>query len=507
MAELFVSAIKHLYMAKKKKVIQKPLSPQRYIRENARKLPVVECWATKNLIKDGGGVVAVGRQRKSGNYTLGIYILDTLCRGVLRTFMECNAPEAMYRVMTSRDTNEREMEPISYAEAHNLVYGAVAFAKEAGIEPHPSFELAQYILEEDTDDVPLIEYEFGKKGQHYLVAFSKLEANSLVPVMKKNLGDNFSYIIDDCDKLKEWEKREEAGWEPPTVTELLGVLERIESETENVQSMHYTPYLYTPPAYPTELNVYNTLLIRRFYGGNESLPSDESIREILELSRESLIHDLEQMALYEIGCFSMETTDNSDEVLAPDLFVHVSFFLAELQAEDSLNVILEMMRQKSEFYDYYFREWSDKILIPTIYLLGRNRLSELMDYMKEPGLYTFVRVFVPGAVEFTARMQPERREEVIEWFRELLIFYTHHLAETIYCDGVLASMLMVDLIKLRAVELLPEIKALFDTGLVDTSSCGSFEKVKTHLSSAAPISNNNFSLDIFERYGELRRLW
>lgn len=494
-------------MAKKKKVTQKPVSPQRYIREYARKLPVAECWATKNLIRDGGGVVAVGRRRKSGNYVLGIYILDTFCRGVLRTFMECNAPEAMYRGLISKDTNDQEMGPISYAEAHNLVYGVVAFAKEAGIEAHPSFELAQYILEEDTDDVPLIEYEFGKGGQHYLVAFSKLEANSLVPVMKKNLGDNFSYIIDEYDELEEGNGQEVAAREPPTTTELLTVLEELKSATKQVQAMSYTPYLYTPPAYPTELNVHNTLLIRRFYGGNESLPSDESIREILELPRESLIHDLEQMALYEIGCFSMETPDNSDEVLAPDLFIHVSFFLAELRAEDSLKVILETMRQRSEFYDYYFRKLSNKILIPTLYLLGRNRLPELMDYMKEPGLYTFIRPFVPGAVEFIARMQPERRGEVIEWFRELLIFYTHHLAETIYCDGALAGMLIIDLIKLQAVELLPEIKALYDTGLVDTGSCGNFEKVKTQLSGGVPLSSDNFSLDIFERYGELRRLW
>lgn len=43
-----------------------------------------------------------------------------------------------------------------------MIFGAIAFAEEAGITPSNSFELTQYLLEEDTEDVPLIEYDYGK---------------------------------------------------------------------------------------------------------------------------------------------------------------------------------------------------------------------------------------------------------------------------------------------------------------------------------------------------------
>ena len=56
----------------------------------------------------------------------------------------------------------------SYEEAHNLVWGSIAYAEEAGIAPDKSFRLTQYILDEETDDVPLIEYEYGKDGKHFL---------------------------------------------------------------------------------------------------------------------------------------------------------------------------------------------------------------------------------------------------------------------------------------------------------------------------------------------------
>ncbi|MBD5275177.1 MAG: hypothetical protein HDS37_03625 [Bacteroides sp.] len=57
-------------------------------------------------------------------------------------------------------------EEISYAEAHNLIYGAIEFAEEADIEPYGDFNVAEYILEEDTDKLPLIEYDYGKDGKH-----------------------------------------------------------------------------------------------------------------------------------------------------------------------------------------------------------------------------------------------------------------------------------------------------------------------------------------------------
>lgn len=174
---------------------QQALSPERYIKEKARLLPIVECWITDGWDKCGLGTAIVARQHKNGNYTLGIYMFDTFCCGLTDSLYHFNVPEYEYREMLEEGCATLEMNPISYEELHNLIYGAVAFAEEAGLGPHSSFKLTQYILEEDTDEIPLIEYEFGKDGKHFLVATSRFQVNTLLPVMKKNLGDDFSYVL------------------------------------------------------------------------------------------------------------------------------------------------------------------------------------------------------------------------------------------------------------------------------------------------------------------------
>ena len=61
-----------------------------------------------------------------------------------------------------------ELEECSYEEAHNIIYGAIEYAAEQGRKPHSSFMITKYMLEEDTDDIPLIEYEFGNSFRHNL---------------------------------------------------------------------------------------------------------------------------------------------------------------------------------------------------------------------------------------------------------------------------------------------------------------------------------------------------
>ena len=53
------------------------------------------------------------------------------------------------------------------------------------------------MLEEDNDEIPLIEYEYGKDGKHFLVAHSRQEANRYLPLLEKNLGEgNYDFIVE-----------------------------------------------------------------------------------------------------------------------------------------------------------------------------------------------------------------------------------------------------------------------------------------------------------------------
>ena len=65
------------------------------------------------------------------------------------------------------------------------MYGAIAWAEEAGIEPDKSFAVMKYMLEEDTDNIPLLEYEFGRDGKHLLMANNNLEAHYKVDISER----------------------------------------------------------------------------------------------------------------------------------------------------------------------------------------------------------------------------------------------------------------------------------------------------------------------------------
>jgi len=70
-------------------------------------------------------------------------------------------------------------------------------------------------------------------------------------------------------------------------------------------------------------------------------------------------------------------------------------------------------------------------------------------------IYAKCEVF-PAVVQIGLR-HPERREEVIEWFRQVLRFATEDLPEGDAFDSELAGLLVCDIIDLQVVELKPEL--------------------------------------------------
>ena len=86
------------------------------------------------------------------------------------------------------DAENDRMVEIPYEVAHNLIYGSIEFAEEAGIEPVDAWDITQYILEEDDDNVPLIEYQWGLNGMHYLLAEDRLEVSCYLSTMQEHFA-------------------------------------------------------------------------------------------------------------------------------------------------------------------------------------------------------------------------------------------------------------------------------------------------------------------------------
>lgn len=491
-------------MAKKKQKKQQAtpaFSPNKYIKEKGRSLPIVACWVQEDWEKAGLSYVLVVRQHKTGNYTVGAFLVDTYCLGVKDSFFRFHIDEQEYKMLLEKIGNIFPLKEISYVEAHNLIYGAIAFAEEAGISPNKSFAVTQYLLEENTEDIPLLDMPFGQDGKYYLCANSMLELNTYLPILEQNLSPNeFKYDLMDKDEDEEEEEKED--FDPEIWNNMLDKLEKM-------NKLPNEKYTYQHGAYPTTLQVKHQQLVNLFYDPKYAYGfPDEIVQEILNLPHEELRHDIEQICLYETGCTCDTITDEMWNQDYHSALIHSLFFLGELKNPDSLPVVLEMLKQNRNYYDYHFGDLAEEAFIPTLYLLGHERLECLMDYMQTPGLYPFARVKVSYAVPMIARLEPNRRAEVIDWFRRLLQFYQPNLTSCHCCDGGLIGMITTELLGLQATELLPEIKALYDTGLVDEMCCGNYQKVEkemTHPSFPHGDHANYYALTIFGRYHRLNR--
>ena len=123
-----------------------------------------------------------------------------------------------------------------------------------------------------------------------------------------------------------------------------------------------------------------------------------------------------------------------------------------------------------------------------------------MAFAKEEGLYSLSKSCVLSAVSQIAYYQPKRRDEVIEWFREIIQFALEKLPNPQFFDSDLLGDIINELTEIRAKELLKEIRALFDTGYVETFFTRNYKEVEEDILNPEYTSDNFYLLDIHERF-------
>lgn len=147
---------------------QKPLSPEAYLRTKVRKLLIDKCYINPNWKESGMASIIICRKHKNGNFTVGIYLVDLYALGTKDTLFKFNISQSLLDEVLDRASSEQLMET-DYVLVHNIIYGANAFADDNGYKISKDFALTQFILEEDTEDIDLMEIEFGRDGEPFLI--------------------------------------------------------------------------------------------------------------------------------------------------------------------------------------------------------------------------------------------------------------------------------------------------------------------------------------------------
>ncbi|WDF77837.1 hypothetical protein ACFGVS_19200 [Mucilaginibacter sp. AW1-7] len=203
-------------MSKNKKGKVVPLKPvqlsaEKYIKTQARLLPIAECIINEDWETAGIANILVARKHKNGNLTIGLFLVDMYCLGPKDALYEFNLSPEKYDEW--KDKLAYGIIACDYVLAHNIIYGAVAYAEDYGFKPHKDFEIAQYILEEDSEDIELIEIKFGVDGMPCFVPGpndSDHKIQTIINTLNRTAGyGNYTFLGDGDD----WDDFDDEDWD------------------------------------------------------------------------------------------------------------------------------------------------------------------------------------------------------------------------------------------------------------------------------------------------------
>jgi hypothetical protein len=247
--------------------------------------------------------------------------------------------------------------------------------------------------------------------------------------------------------------------------------------------------------------VFNHPEIDNLYYHGIDIPN-ELIKSILALPRPTLIEDLETMLadFQRRNPFYQAQIDSDDSDYHWQFYFHPIFLLAELRAEDSLPAVLNVFRQDQQFNDFWFGDYTEDFLAP-LYQLAHNQLPVLAQYLREENNDTWPRRTLSQIPTEVVIRQPDRRAEVIEWYRELLTYFIDNHTNHNLIDGTLIASLVSNLLDIEGKELSPLIEQLYILEISDEMWCGNWETVKSELRErTSPVELKPLEADIITLY-------
>jgi len=189
-------------MPKKNKPQSKNLSPEAYIRQRAHSLPIYKCYITKDWDVNKLATIVISRQHSNGNITFAVYLADLLCLGVKDSFYRFNETEKSFRELIEKLDDAHEMERVDYPLVHNVILAANEFSTEFKLFPCKEFtQVTQYMLEEDTDYIELMEIECGMDGKPAIVfgLHNESDGNRILKHLRKTVGEGNFHFIQEID--------------------------------------------------------------------------------------------------------------------------------------------------------------------------------------------------------------------------------------------------------------------------------------------------------------------
>ncbi|WP_294477692.1 plasmid pRiA4b ORF-3 family protein [uncultured Bacteroides sp.] len=195
-----------------------------------------------------------------------------------------------------------------------------------------------------------------------------------------------------------------------------------------------------------------------------SVPQDELVRELRNLTLKVFVD-------------YKETKDRD----YPYRLLGGFWLMEHYVLEDCLDVVLESLRQDIDFIESFLGYDFEEIPPLLICRIGINRLDELSDFMQESGLLPIAKVKVVEAMTQIAKVTPENRLKVIDWFCKVLNCFLER-TDIDDCDSIAINFMSQCLLKIKGVEALPVLEKIFKRFDVSSDDIPDFKTLKKKMS-------------------------
>jgi hypothetical protein len=168
--------------------------PRQFI-QHARDYPIFGCWVMKDWLESGITPVVIARQQSPDKVIFASILVDFYCLGVKDAL--CNGDFSLRRFKDGLPKLcSGEPEACDIDLAHEMVYGAIDFARQYGFEPHPDFKLASMVLDPPGTHTFRHKLKFGKDGKPFFVSGPYDNAKAIVSKLERTAGvGNFDYLV------------------------------------------------------------------------------------------------------------------------------------------------------------------------------------------------------------------------------------------------------------------------------------------------------------------------
>jgi len=246
------------------------------------------------------------------------------------------------------------------------------------------------------------------------------------------------------------------------------------------------------------------------------------LRKFIERPRKKVLHDLRlllqrTMKNYAVAQKTIAEGDKASYQRMMDAgkrdtsVVHTMYLLGDLQAEECLDLALEVLSQDKGYLELFVGVMMADTFYDPIYKMGHKQLPTLLAFAKDAKVYPYCRMEVCQAAQQVAFYQPERKPEVVVWFKELLNHYIANSPTGNDNNDSGQQMLVTAVIELSAQlaepELLPAIKALHDIAQPDPKLCPTYTYLAIKTDMAMPDYAKRELLGIIDRYEQILNQW